>query len=126
MFGGKTGPECVGNPHCGAPMDRSKPSDGVWQTYVPESEAANNLLCRHNTRNGTAEGIGYSRIGTIWPERLQNTLCGFIGEGFTGHGGPPGGRTLLGASYWNGPNEDAVQIRLKWGGKLDHSWKKTA
>lgn len=115
------GGDCTGRgSHCGAPLGLSKPADGLWQSYVP-AENVGDSLC---SGGGGAEGIGGSNLRKTWPERLQNTLCSFIGEGFQGHGGPVGGRQIMCPSYFAQAGQDGISIRIKWSGKLDHSWKR--
>ncbi|KAL3897287.1 MAG: hypothetical protein SGCHY_003515 [Lobulomycetales sp.] len=109
--------DCTGKrSHCGASIGSSKPPDSVWQKYVPADEALKNPLCKHNTRNGTSEGISGSSLSVIWPARLQNVFCGFIKEGFRGHGGPLKGRSLFGVSFYNKKGSKGIAIRVKWSG----------
>jgi hypothetical protein len=106
-----------------ADISLGKPADGIWQTYVPQSDADTNRLCKHNTGNGTSEGISGTNLKTIWPLRLQGVLCQFLNEGFTGHGGPVSSRSLMGVSFYNKDGENGIQVRLKWSGKVDQSWR---
>jgi hypothetical protein len=102
-------------------MDISRPDD--WQIYVSQEDVTNPFCINEP---GTEEVIGQSFLSATFPERIQNVLCTFLTEGFEDQGAPIGGSGSMGVSFWNDVGSPNVQVRTKWAGTLDESWKETA